>query len=279
MSPPTHPPNSRPLPIPSDLCLALAGRRLPVIATATGSRMEASPGPVLLPPELPYPPGQTGHLGQVTLEHFSDSQAYTDRPGDIQPPQGRTGGPGGPVRSTSCLLAHLPIAISVVSPGILQGQPPPGRWARPPLSRHLACWHQGGPRCTGALEGSEPTRSNPGSQRGHLWFAGERRLNFKKWWHKGMGTCQASHLGVVLSLFLKPLKCKTSFCTFLHFFFFSPPGFLFLFINILSGFSNGVIWSSHPHRPWPPSQTPLGGEREGGERQPPSQVPGHQPES
>lgn len=77
MSPPTHPPNSRPLPIPSDLCLALAGRRLPVIATAAGSRMEASPGPDLLPPELPYPPGQTGHLGRVTLERFSDSQAYT----------------------------------------------------------------------------------------------------------------------------------------------------------------------------------------------------------
>lgn len=102
--PPTHPPNSRPLPIPSDLCLALAGRRLPVIATAAGSRMEASPGPVLLPPELPYPPGQTGHLGRVTLERFSDSQAYTDRPGDIQPPQGRTGGPGGlpPVSSLIC---------------------------------------------------------------------------------------------------------------------------------------------------------------------------------
>ena len=139
-----------------------------------------------------------------------------------------TGEDGRPRRSTSCLLAHLPIAISVVSPGILQGQPPPGRWARPPLSRHLACWHQGGPRCTGALEGSEPTRSNPGSQRGHLWFAGERRLNFEKWWHKGMGTCQASHLGVVLSLFLKPLKCKTSFCTFLHFFFFFFSSWVFV---------------------------------------------------
>lgn len=49
----------------------------------------------------------------------------------------------------------------------------------------------------------------------------------------------ASNLGVVLSLFLKPLKCKTYFALFSTFFFFLI-GFWCLFINILSWFSNGV---------------------------------------
>lgn len=31
--------------------------------------------------------------------------------------------------STSCLLTHFPITVSVVSTVILQGQPPLGRWA------------------------------------------------------------------------------------------------------------------------------------------------------
>lgn len=45
-------------------------------------------------------------------------------------------------------------------------------------------------------------------------------------------------MGVVLSLFLKPLKCKTYFALFSTFFFLV--GFWCLFLSILSWFPNGV---------------------------------------
>lgn len=41
--------------------------------------------------------------------------------------------------STSCLLTHFPITVSVVSTVILQGQPPLGSGAPPQLACYLAC--------------------------------------------------------------------------------------------------------------------------------------------
>jgi len=96
--------------------------------------------------------------------------------------------------STSCLLTHFPITVSVVSMVILQGQPPPlGRWARPRLAHHLASWQphgyhaplKGARGCpspsvqpphpqrsvvqVGTSEGHGPRRSKPWAQRGHFW--------------------------------------------------------------------------------------------------------------
>lgn len=98
--------------------------------------------------------------------------------------------------STSCLLTHFPITVSVVSTVILQGQPPLGRWAPPQLAGYLACGRphayrtplQGARGCppppvqlplpspppqraalqVGTLEGRGPRRSMPWARRGHF---------------------------------------------------------------------------------------------------------------
>lgn len=72
-------------------------------------------------------PGKAGGLGQKRLGSFSDSQAWRDRPGNIQP---QLGGQLEALRGpTSCPLTHFPITTSVVSMVTQWGQPPQGERA------------------------------------------------------------------------------------------------------------------------------------------------------
>lgn len=142
----------------------------------------------------------------------------------------------------------------------LHSQPPLGRWAwttpLPPPSSVAATGllHTRKPRSGGAvcpLPSIQPREgsSSDGNSR-EVWAKegqpsglGEDVCGFpekggclQKWWDRAQGL-PAGNLGMGLSLFLKPLKCKTHFALSSTFF---SLRFLCLFLNILSWFSNGV---------------------------------------
>lgn len=186
-------------------------------------------------PELPYPPGKAGHLGRKRLESSSDSRPGQPGLETFKPRHGR----GREVQEAlcgplSCPLAHFPITTSVVSMVTLHSQPPLGRWAwttpLPPPSSVAATGllHTRKPRSGGAvwpLPSIQPREgsSSDGNSR-EVWAKegqpsglGEDVCGFpekggclQKWWDRAQGL-PAGNLGMGLSLFLKPLKCKTHF--------------------------------------------------------------------
>lgn len=212
------------------------------------------PGLILLPAELSYPPGNAGRLRRKRLESFSDSQAWTERPGDIQPPHGGGwgalcsqslfltpcpfshhhlsglhGNPAGPTSSGEMGLDHhSPITQLISSHRATQVGQCPLLHLQSPRGLQLRWEFQ---------KGVSRGEATLWSRRGSVWLPRERRLSFKKWWDKGTDVT-SQQPGCCTVFIFKTTKVQELLCTFLHFFFLL--GFWCLFLSVLSWFANGV---------------------------------------